>query len=299
MITWNQLKVKAQRLAKNDNVGVLTQLEQDMNTGYHLFNAKFSRYYARKQQFADLVAGQSIYQTPVDCIRVMGMTVSVSESFQPTVKEINNEYRWRQIVSVTTASNWPVWYYMLGNDAFQLYPAPAESVENGLRFYYQQQDYDLSVNDISDVTSGATITVANGSTLVTASSAIFTAQMKGLFIRLTGVTNLTWYEIVDVPSSSTLTLKSKFIGTSGAGQAWIMGQLSILPEEYQDIPMHYALGLFFSANGNEERGAYHKGVYTQAVKDAITEYSSSNESNVITDDYDNSMNPWFFPPVPG
>lgn len=301
MVTWQEQYLKAQTIAQDNTSGTLVQLKQDINTGYHLFNSKFARYYLRKQQFADLVANQQLYQTPIDCIRVMGMTVQVSENFQPTVKEIRSEYEWRQIVSWKTASNYPAWYYMIGNDTLALYPTPSQDVVNGLRFYYQPMDHDLSIDDITSTSNSSggtvTVTVTNGSQTVTASSGIFTAQMAGLWFQLKGVTDLTWYEILSVPSATTLTLKSAFAGISGAAQSWRIGQLSLLPSEFQDMPMHYALFNYFSAKGNESRATLHKGLLDAAMNTAEEEYSSSNQSKVMTQD-DYYLNPWLVPPLP-
>lgn len=303
MITFNQSYLKTQRLAKTNNADVLTQLKQDINTGYHMFNAKLARYYSRKQQFTDLISGQQIYQTPIDCVKVLGMTVQVTANYQPTVKQVRSEYDWRQIVSWNTNSNWPAWYFMIGNDELSLWPIPSQTVANGLRFYYQPQDHDLSLDDITSTSTSATVTVTKDSTLVTATSAVFTSQMVGLSFQLNGVTDLTWYEIVDVPTNSTLTLKSAFVGISDSGQAWTIGQTMIIPQEYQDAPMHYALGNFWSAQGNESRSQYHlgtkekPGMFYDMMNDCLESYSSSNESAVI-DESDMYLNPWTYPPVP-
>src|SRR5882724_7029965 len=115
MLTFQDSYTKAQILAKDAGSTTLVQLKQDMNTGYHLFNAKLSRYFSRKQQFTNLVSQQQIYQTPIDCVRVMGITAFVTSTYQPPIKEIRSEYQWRQITSYPTASNWPIFYYMIGN----------------------------------------------------------------------------------------------------------------------------------------------------------------------------------------
>ena len=229
--TWTQQKLKAQRLSRDNTSGTLVQLEEDMNTGYHLFNAKLSRYYTRKQQFTNLIADQQIYQTPIDSIRIMGMTVSVSNTYQPTVKEIRSEYQWRQITSYPQASNWPAYYFMIGNDELALWPTPSQNVINGLRFYYQPQDYDLSIEDVTSTSLSTTATVTNGSVTVTMAGSVLTSSMANLWFQVTGETDNTFYEIIS-STSSTLTLKSAYVATSGASKEFRIGQLSILPQEY-------------------------------------------------------------------
>lgn len=302
-VTWTEQKLKAQRLARDNTDGTLTQLEEDMNTGYHLFNAKLSRYYTRKQQFTNLIAGQQIYQTPVDSIRIMGMTVLVSETYQPTVKEIRSEYQWRQVTSYPYNSNWPAYYFMIGSDELSLWPTPSQNVENGLRFYYQPQDYDLSIDDETSTSLSATATVTNGSATVTLSGSVLTSNKASLWFQVTGETDNTFYEVVS-STSNTLTLKSAYVAASGSGKNFRIGQLSIIPQEYSDAPMHYALGNYFMSKGNPDRAQYHlgtidrPGLFYQMMKDCEQEYSSSNYSNVISSD-EVYINPWMVPPVPG
>lgn len=302
MITFTEAWGKAQIIAGDKTDSTLTQLKQDINIGYHKFNAALGRYFSRKQQFANLVANQGIYQTPIDCVKVLGMTVLVSSTYQPPVKEVRSEYQWRQITSYPYTSNWPAYYFMIGNDELSLWPTPSQSVANGLRFYYQPQDHDLSIEDITTASNSSgstvTVTVTNGTTLVTATSGIFTANMKNLRFQLTSVNDLSWYEIVDVPTSSTLILKSAFVGLTGGAQSFRIGQPFIFPDEYDDAPIDYALTRFYESRNNKERAAYHKGKYDMAVQNAVEDYSSSNESSVISDE-DQYINPWIIPPIPG
>lgn len=298
-LTWTQMQTKFQRLARSSNSDVLTQGQEDMNTGYHLFNAQLARYYTRKQQFTDLVANQQLYQTPIDCVRVLGMTTSVSSTYSPTVKEIRSEYEWRQLTSYPMASNWPTYYFMIGNDELGLWPIPSQNVASGLRFYYQPQDHDLSVTDTTGTGTNTTVTMTNGSPTVTATGSPFTAQMVGLNFRITGVTDLTWYEISAVPNGNTLTLKSNFVGIGGSTFNWQIGQQSIIPQEYADAPINYALSMFFSAQGNETRADQHLALFQNAMVKCEEDYSSSNESSVITYDDSIANNIWLVPPPAG
>lgn len=304
MLTWTEDQLKCQTISGDTTTPSLVQFKQDMNIGYHRFNGALSRYFSRKQQFTDVIEGQSIYQTPIDCIRIIGLTVKTANgtnTYTPPIKEIRSEMEWRQIKGQqpSYSSNWITYYYMLGKDEFEVWPTPSQDVTNGIRFYYQQQDYDMSIEDITNVTSGGiTVTVTNGSVTVTASAGIFTPNMAGLKFQLTGVNNLTWYDIVDVPDALTLTLKSAFVGLTASAQSWRVGQSFIFPEEYSDIPIDYALARFYEAKNNPQRADYHRHNYENAVEEAVELYSSSTEGNVLTDD-GNYYNAWFLPPLPG
>jgi hypothetical protein len=296
-LTFTQMQVKFQRLSRNSNSDVLTQAQEDMNTGYHMFNAKLSRYYSRKQQFASLVANQGIYQQPVDAVRVSVVSILVTSTYEVPLKEIRSEQEWRYITSYKTlASNWPEYYMVLGNDKISIWPLPSQAVANGLRYVYQPQAPDLTQSDTTSVAAGATATVTNGSTTVTASGVAFNADMATLSFHTTGQTDTTWYEIF-AATSTTLTLKTPYAGTSGSGKAWTIGQLSIIPQEYQDSPIYWALFMYFMAQGNDIKGLQYKQLYEKAVDDCAAAYSSSNETMAITGSgYEDSLNIWEVPP---
>ncbi len=310
-LTWTDLTNKAVRLSRDTTPGTLVQLQQDMNTGYQMFNAKLGRYFSRKQQFTNVIANQSIYQTPIDSVRIIGMAIKTADgdnSYSPPIKEIRDEYEWRLIKTVPQySSSWISYYFVLGNDEVEVWPVPSSNIPNGIRFYYQQQTPDLSIDDIvsSSLSPAQTATLTNGETLVTSTGATFTNQLVSLGFQPTGVTNLSWYEIVEVPTSSTMTLKSAFVGNSGSGLNFRIGQLPIIPAQYHDAIVHYALGLFFSGKGNEVRAQYHlgsdedgkRGMYWSMVQDAIKEYSLSTEGNVITDE-EQFISPWVVTPLP-
>jgi hypothetical protein len=291
-----------QRLVKDSNSDVLTQLSQDWNTGYHMFNQKLARYYSRKQQFANSVVGQGIYQTPIDSVRVLAMTFLVTSTYEPPLTLIRSEEEWRRIIAVKNyKSNWPTFFFNQGKDLVNIWPLPSQAVTNGVRFIYQQQDHDLSIDDTVSGSSD-TVTVVKGSATITAdnSTTPFNADMAGLSFQITGQTDLTWYEIVSA-TTTTLTLKQAYVGTSASGKAWRIGQTSIIPQEYQDAPMHYSLGNYFAAQGNPARSAFHlgtpekPGMFWQMITQCGEDYSSSSESSVITDEMA-IPNMFMFPP---
>lgn len=303
MLTFQDGYIKTQRLAKDNNPDVLAQLKQDWNTGYHMFNAKLARYYSRKQQFTNIIANQSIYQVPIDCVRIMDVTVLVTGVYQPPLKQVRSEFEWRQIVSYPLNSNWPSHYFIIGNDEVALWPTPSQAVTNGLRFIYQPQDHDLSLDDVTSTSTGFTINIINGQNTVTANGAVFTPDMVGLWFQLTGVSDLTWYQIVSA-TTTVLTLQSAFVGTTTTMGSWRVGQCSIIPQEYDDAPMHYALGNYFAAQGDLNRSTFHlgskekPGMFYQMITDCLQAYSSSSTSSVISGD-EIPLNLWLVPPPAG
>lgn len=297
-----------QRLAKNSDADVLEQLSEDWNTGYHLFNQKLARYYARKQSFATPVVGSGIYQTPIDSVRVVAMSYLVTSNYEPPLELVRDEEKWRYIVALKNIkTNWPSFFFNQGKDLVSIWPLPTLNTTNGIRFIYQLQDHDLSVGTVtntSNLTSAAvTVTVVNGQPTVTAenSATPFTADMAGLKFQVTNQTDLSVYDIVSA-TTNTLTLKQAYVGVSMSGKSWQVGQSPIIPQEYQDAPMHYSLGNYWAANGNPARSAFHlgtpekPGMFWQMVTQCEEDYSSSSESSVITDDNIEAYNGWQITP---
>ena len=309
MLTVSDIQTKMQRLTKDNNSDVLTQLMQDWNTGYHIFNQKLARYYARKQAFANSAAGQGLYQTPIDSVRIVAMTYLVSSNYEPPLEQIRDEEEWRQVIALKgVKTNWPAYYFEQGPDLVSIYPLPSQAGTNNIRYIYQPQDYDLSILDVTNTSNltgnTVTVTVTNGSTTVTAdnSATPFTADMANLKFQITGQTNLQFYDVVSA-TTTTLTLKQAYVGTSGSGKAWRIGQSPIIPQEYQDAPMHYALGNYFASNSNEPRSAFHlgtkdkPGMFWQMISQCEEDYSSSSQSSVIMDDdMNDQFSPWFITP---
>lgn len=287
---------KAQFISGDATTTTLAQLKQDINIGYKRFDAAISRYFTRKQKFANLVSGQKYYQTPVDSIRVTEVSVVLSTGYEYPLEQVRSEHDWRLMNIVPNyASNLIQYYFVYGNDQIGLFPQPSQNVTNGLRFVYQPQDVDLTQDDY--VSGNATISASG--TAVTG-TATWTAAMIGRQFQITDGTDGQWYEITAVPSSTSLTLKTPYNGTSVSNTTYRISQVFIFPGEYDDVPVDYALARFFEFRNNPNRATYHSLRYTSAVEDALGRYSTSSTSSVITEE--SSVSPesiWQWPPQPG
>lgn len=295
-ISFQDAYTKFQTISGSNNATDLVQGKQDINIGYSRFNAAIARYFTRKQAFTDLVAGQQYYQTTIDAIRVSNVTITLASStLQFPLAQIRDEQEWRYKNIYPYSSTYIEYYFVYGNDQIGLFPIPSTSVTNGLRYVYQPQDVFLTKDDY---TTGSA-TIANGSVTVTGTGTSWTqAQMGNMQFQITDGSDGNWYEILSVDNSTTLTLKTPYVGPSVSATTYRLGQLFIFPLEYSDVPVDYALYRFWESRNNTSRAKYHKDNYQEAVTDAIEKYASSSISNVITDD-DPTMNLWFAPPLPG
>lgn len=297
MISFQDSYTKFQTISGSSNSVDLTQAKQDINIGYKRFNAAISRYFTRKQAFANLVASQRYYQIPVDTIRVSSVAaLNGTGGYEYPLKEVTSEDEWREfLIMPTYSSTFLTHYFVYGGDQLGLYPLPSTAITNGLRYVYQPQDVDLTKDDY---TTG-TVSITNGSATVTGTSTVWTQAAHGnLQLQVTDGSDGNWYEIISVNSNTSLTLKTPYVGPTVSGGTYRLGQMFIFPGEYDDVPVDYALTRFYESRNNPVRAKYHKDKYDMTVKEAVAKYSSSTTSNVITGQ-DLAYNAWFIPPLAG
>lgn len=298
-ISFQDVHQKAQFITGDTTSATLTQLKQDINTGYQRFNADMSRYFSRKQKFANVVAGQKFYQTPVDSVSVEEVSVlsSASGPEYPLV-QVRSEDDWRRLNIFPYNSNIISHYYVYGNDQIGLFPTPSASITNAIRYVYSPQDVNLTQDDYLT----GTATVSNTGTAVTGSGTTWTTSMIGRQFQITDGSDGNWYEITAVGSATTLTIKTPYNGPSVTNVVYRISQCFILPGEYDDVPVDWALTRFYEFRNNPGRAAYHAARYKDAVDDALRKYASSSTSQVITDDDNINIgpaNPWEWTPTPG
>lgn len=294
MITWTEAYQKALEITGDDGNG-LTQLKADINQGYRRFNAALNRYFTRRAKTTNIVASQQYYQVSPDCLRVI--KVRASQSTASTVKypirQIHDEQEWDAINTVQQTGNWATFYFVRGADEIGLWPIPADNITNGLEISYEPRDKELAQED---VTTG-TATVTNGSTAVTGSGTAFSQAMIGRGFTVTDGTDGYSYKISGYTSATSITLEEPYIGLSGSGKTFKIGETFLIPEEYHDAPIDYAVARYFEQRNQEERATYHMGRYKDVLSEAKALYSSSSNSSVVTEGA-GGMNIWVVPPEP-
>lgn len=291
MLTYQETYEKAQALSGDFSAANLLTLKQDINLGMHKINAAMNRYFTRKSKNADLVADQQYYQLPPDAIRPIGVTVLIGTRRYP-VKQIRSEYQWNQINTVSQTASWAQYYFVKGSDEIGLWPIPSAAVSSGLEVQYEPRDKDLSQDD---VTTG-TVTCTNGSVTITHSGTSFSQSMIGRVFKVTDGTDGYWYRIAGFTSSSVLSLEEPFIGLSGSGKTYKIGEAFIFPSEFHDAPVDYALYRFFELNNDPNRAQYHRNAFDSALINARQSYASSSSSSVVVAQDTMGLNPWLVAP---
>lgn len=298
MITFEESYTKAQRISGDYTADTLLMFKEDINIGNQKINAAINNYFTRRSKAANLVADQQYYQLPPDCVRVIGVDFLQSTGGRrlPIRHQVRSEYQWRQMNFNQQSSNWFTYYFVKGADEIGLYPIPSDSITSGLIIYYEPKGSLMTQDDFDS----GTMTVTNGSQTITHSGTGFTQEMIGRGFKVTDGSDGYDYKIAGFTSSSVLTLEEPYLGYSGSGKTFKIGEVPAYPSEYHDAPLDYALGRFFEMNNNTARAEYYynedrrnPGRFNKALADLREKYASSSASQVITEELP-MENPWLY-----
>jgi hypothetical protein len=224
------------------------------------------------------VANQQNYTLPYNYEKMNSVTVTIG-SYKYPVREVPNRDFWDKLQLTTNfTSAYQQWFFV---DAGQVYffPKPSSS-GNTITFNYKIGFKDLSN---ADYTTG-TISLTNGSATVTGSGTTFTAAMVGRYLQAT--TDGYWYKISAYTSATSITLEKTFQGTTGNGLAYTIGEMSPLPEPFQDLPLYYAVMMYYTFKNtgrSDARITQFKTLWDEGLK-SLKMYANKTTSSVLADE---------------
>lgn len=235
--------------------GTLTSNDESANLtlGDQLMGIGLSKVYGRRDwsflEVTETLATETdnVHEVPNSISKLKSVTVLVGTTrYSPRLAASRQQFDALQI-SASTSDAPEYWYPFASTVSF--FPAPATAAGGTISFHGRRRGKRLS---IADYTTG-TATVTNGATTVTGSGTTWTAAMAGRWIRITETSTAgasgdhEWYEISSVASATSLTLKKPYLGTTvSSGTAYTIGQMSFLPDDYQALPLWFALREYYS-----------------------------------------------------
>lgn len=217
--------------------------------------------------------------------RVSSVYVTVG-TYNYSPKECPSREMWDKLNLVTVSSDIPEWYYVY-NGKLSFYPRQS-TASNLITINSKQLARDLT---ITDYTTGTISAVTNGSTAITGSGTTFTQSMVGRWIRITESDTANkgdgyWYRIISYTSATAINLEKPYQGTSisGGSAAYTISQCSLLPEQYQQLPVFGALSVYYtSVDPNPTQAKLYQNIYDVMYKTMEEDYSNKNTSMVIED----------------
>lgn len=276
MKTFSSLRNLFGSLANNTESAVLTLADELMNDATRSILTMKNWWFLERTTTISTVAAQQYVNLPANTERVVSVGVTIG-SQQYTPISIASREEWNLInQSTSTQSNTPQYYFV---EAGRLYffPTPSSSTTNAVSLTHRIRVSDLA---IADYVTGNVSALTTATTSVTGSGTTWTAAMIGRWIKITPTSTAAasgdnlWYEISAVASATSLTLTRAYGGaTISANTAYTIGEVSLLPEAYQDVPLHKALSVYFASVQPEAGRA---GSYLQMYQEGLARMISDN-----------------------
>lgn len=249
-----------------------------------------AKYYFNERSYivpGGTVAQTQFYNLPPQVKKLINVTVSIGGVLWQ-VLECPSRIMWDNLNVTTFYQDFPS-YFFVYNGQVGIFPIPASS-SNIITLNYKTRVVDLSMADVTQATSGQTVSITANSTTVTASGATFLNWMVGQWIRIPFTsTNSTsgdnqWYQIASVTSSTVLVLSNQYSGATVSAANFTIGQVSILPEDYQDLPL-YRMGIIYYTTRfpDPARAALYQKLWDEGVAKLDEEFGSKTTSIVLPD----------------
>lgn len=261
MLTFQDQYQMYQQITGDTSATGLVIAKRDINEGAAMFMNRLGRKFNKQFLTANLVANQQYYQFSASVIRISKVRV-LHGTFWYTPDLVTSERQWDEMNAITITGNYPTYYYIRGFNEVGLLSIPSSSVLHGLEISYEPQHVMLTQDDF---TTGL-ITASNGSIVITHSATGFTPQMVGRYFQVTDGTDGKWYRIASYTSSSSMSLENVYEGISGSGRAFRIGEVTKIPEGYQDAPVYYAAERYYMGLNDQRTSP----IFAQRFKDKLT-----------------------------
>ena len=284
MKTYTSLRSLFGDLTNNSSTSNLTLGDTLMNIATRqILNIK-QWFFKEGSDTITTVASQQFYNLPANYGTLISTSVTVSSTTY-TPLQVNTRQEWDRInQSSSVTSDIPEFFYIFDNQ-IGFYPTPS-TAGNTINIYFNKKVVDLTT---ADYTTGTIVTATNGSTSITGSGTTWTSGMTGKWLKITA-TNATkggddrFYQIASIDSSTTLTLERKYLGTSIAtgSASYLIGDVSILPEDFQQLPVFRAVEIYYTSVKPEPTQAQlYKGLYAEGLSGLKMQFSGKSTDPVV------------------
>ena len=283
MLTYTQRKQQAAELCGlNLSDSEMNTIIMNMNMADKQFENAARRSWTRREKVSDIAEGQQYYQIASDMHRVTTVRCRISSDSDivSPLTEVQSEEEWNNINSYPFTSNYPTHFFIRGEDEIGLYPCPSQDITDGIIVTYEPRVRDLGIDDFSftaDVTqNGTTISDPTGLT-----GGFQPYMTENFYIRSTDGQDGNWYKVQKVISSTEMEIDNNYLGPSGTGLSFLMGQCPPYPEEYQLAPVYYAAFVFFSMRKDTDSAAMYKTLFEELLNKYQETYGSKTTGGIV------------------
>ena len=255
-----------------------TKLNEGISKAYGILNAEHF-YTNATDTTAD---GQSSYPKPYNCDKMVSVKVTIGSVDYVAIEFPGSGSQWIALTGGTgTASEnaYPTYFFVKRN-TYEIWPTSSTDGYT-ITVRYKRRHKDLTQ---ADYTTGTITTLANAGTAVTGSGTTWTAAFIGRFFKIDA--DGEWYEISARTSNTAITLAREYGGTaiSGGSESYTIGEGSLLPFDFQDIPMNFALWKYYKQKKRLDLANDYKQEWLENLEDLKSYASSDTVSGVLSED---------------
>jgi len=274
METFTELIEGAQGVSQDHSPSTEILFKKWINEGKRKFDDLLSREYRDQEKFFSTVADQRYYQLPEDAIRPSEIVITVGDIDYP-LEEVADRKQWLYLTSRPQSSDIPEYYFVKGSDQFGIYPTPSTSLASAGLLIYEPKSRDMQAADYTE----GTVTVTNGSAVITGAGTSFTAQMVGRYLKLDDPAgDGMGYRVAAFTDATTITLENVYAGSTASGQSYRIGEAPSIPEAYHDSLTDYALYRWYQRRKDRGNAADHKSIFAEALGACQATYASKSSS---------------------
>ena len=239
--TFIQLATDYTTLSRDDSAANLTLGKSLINTFISKVLVVRDWVFNRSSYAETSVANQQSYPKPYNCWRIRSIKVKVGDLYY-FPKEITSREIWtnlnRTVVTSDSASR-----FFVENDTIELYPVPS-TAGNTITIYFQKLIKDLGAADYETGTVSVTTPYTTAVVGSTSPATVWVAAMVGKHLIPTDDGYA--YEISAVGSPTSITTVRE-VRMTLSESAYKIAELIPLPFGFQDIPLWFALSIYFQS----------------------------------------------------
>lgn len=294
MKSYTTLTTQFGTLSQNSTAANLALGAQLINDSLRYLQAMFFQNEASYSVPNGTTAGVQVYQVPFnikDIITITITTVSQSGStIRYTLTEAPTRTFWDKLNVVQYQSDVPQFFFRYA-DLINIFPIPATS-GNTVTVNYTRRIKDLSQADYST----GTLTVSNGNPNITGSGTTWGTFYNGCWLRIPEPGgDGEWYQILNVGSATNLSLFNNYNGVSGNTLGYTIGEMPLLPEDYQDLAVYKSLHVYFTTRvPDPNRAQLFLKMYEDGYERLNAEFGSKSKSVAISAGIEDVANPNLF-----
>lgn len=276
-MTLSEMYEEATEQIGNSSTRAKSILLAGFNRGLRRLRSKLRREYTLVTKKFNLEQGQSQYQAPEDIIRGGKVRIDI-DGRKTMLVRVDDENKWEMMTEVADTAERPTHYRWIESDIFELYPAPDADVSLGGLITYQAKARPLQTEDY---TTGD-ITVTNGSATVTGNGTSWTTDMIGKVLKLTGdKPHKEYYRIVDVASTTELTIENFWQGADGNTLNYRIGEQPNIPSEYHSSIVDSGIARYYKSRKDKKLAEDYQDDFDIDSIQAEADYEGLDESALI------------------